>query len=72
MTSSFIATTRLTTECFTDAKGDEFIVDSHLITGVTRCPSDEDYVYIHLADGTQITTIRNSLHKLTIIREASQ
>ncbi|EEW2300065.1 hypothetical protein J4872_002635 [Escherichia coli] len=72
MTRSFIATIRLIAEHFTDTKGDEFIVESHLITDVTRCPSDEDYVYIHLADGTQITAIRSSLHKLTIIREASQ
>ena len=72
MTRSFIATTRVTTHRFTDTKGDEFIVDSHLITGVTRCPSDDDYFYIHLADGTRITAIRSSLHKLTVIREASQ
>ncbi|ENC7555754.1 hypothetical protein ABK180_005460, partial [Escherichia coli] len=38
---------------FTDAVGHEFMVESHLITTTTPCPSDADYLYIHLADGTQ-------------------
>ncbi|HFS3313683.1 TPA: hypothetical protein ACHYWI_005318 [Escherichia coli] len=53
---------------FTDAVGHEFMVESHLITTTTPCPSDADYLYIHLADGTQITAIASTVREVTAIR----
>ncbi|EJK8858105.1 hypothetical protein NLW28_004054, partial [Escherichia coli] len=50
---------------FTDAVGHEFMVESHLITTTTPCPSDTDYLYIHLADGTQITAIASTVREVT-------
>ncbi|HFO6921083.1 TPA: hypothetical protein ACHKVS_003426 [Escherichia coli] len=55
---------------FTDAVGHEFMVESHLITTTTPCPSDADYLYIHLADGTQITAIASTVREVTAIRGA--
>ncbi|EMR7185904.1 hypothetical protein MP31_06800 [Escherichia coli N36254PS] len=55
---------------FTDAVGHEFMVESHLITTTTPCPSDTDYLYIHLADGTQITVIASTVREVTAIRGA--
>ncbi|EET5617136.1 hypothetical protein NLW51_003944 [Escherichia coli] len=55
---------------FTDAVGHEFMVESHLITTTTPCPSDTDYLYIHLADGTQITAIASTVREVTAIRGA--
>lgn len=57
---------------FTDTSGMEYEVESSVIATTTRCPAGDELIYVHLTDGTQITAIRNSLHKLTIIREASE
>ncbi|EIS2507416.1 hypothetical protein LZG19_005572, partial [Escherichia coli] len=40
------------------------------ITTTTPCPSDADYLYIHLADGTQITAIASTVREVTAIRGA--
>ena len=70
MRNIFTATRRTLLTHFTDAAGREYIVESHLITDSTPCPADADYRYIHLADGTQITAIGNTVREVMTIRGA--
>ena len=70
MNNIFTATRRTMLTHFTDAVGREFMVESYLITTTTPCPSDADYLYIHLADGTQITAVANTVREVMTIRGA--
>ncbi|EGC6343290.1 hypothetical protein ACI279_005252 [Escherichia coli] len=70
MNSIFTATRRSLLTYFTDAAGREFMVESYLITTTTPCPSDADYLYIHLADGTQITAIASTVREVMTIKGA--